>query len=623
MLVILEDQSKPQKWCAIAAILAMSFWAQAQHLVCQPWQIENPQPAANNAWAIAQGGGHLLVVGDRFIMTSSDGGDSFTPIFPGPYWFRDVLWNGSMFITCTESGEIFTSADGLVWDLRVADPIAKFRSLAQNGERVVVVGSLKVGASLNGIDWQFEDTLLGGFNEIYWNGTFFITVGTEVNHLVSVDGLNWTQTFLGIGDSFNSFAYNKVSSSYVALGDLMSYRSNSGTGWVSFQNLAGNPKLVRVANGYFFMLRSQKIYRSPDGENWEMVFEPPIATSGLDILWTGTRYLMICFNNLIYESPDGKSWSLANAFLDAWLHEVHWDGQQFILFSGTDTLWTSPDGSEWQETALPQNELSSVYFRDVAQGPQGIFAVGFSDTMLFSADGQDWSFRDNGLGVSFGSIDWLNGAWYAAALDGSLYRSTDGMNWTGFDFTPNGEDAGLPYELAYHDGIWVVAGYSSVHDGYLATSDDLQNWTFQIFGGVGRFYTVAWVGDRFMAGTLEGQVYQSPDGLKWELLDPPVERLVYQITYNGRDIFILDGRGNFLRTEDPDAGWLEDGGTLANLRSWAFGNDRMVAVGGSGSIFTRECGLCYYAEEVLNEASMWLQGNTLIDLVSMVNNPCE
>ena len=618
-----KRQRTPAMWCVFAAMIVMGTWVQAQHLVCQPWQIENPQPAANNAWAIAQGGGHIVVVGDRFIMTSNDGGDSFTPMFPGPYWFRDVLWNGSVFVTCTESGEIFTSADGLTWDLRVSDPLAKFRSLAQNNERVVVVGSRRAGTSLNGIDWQVEDNFVSGFNEIYWNGTFFVSVGTEVNHLISADGLNWTQTFLGISDFFNTFAYNEVTATYAAFGDVWGYRSDSGTGWETFPLLAGNPRLLRVANGYFFSLRGREIYRSPDGENWELVFEPPIPISGLDILWTGTRYLMVGFNNLIYESPDGKSWSLANAFLDAWARKVHWDGQQFILFSGTDTLWTSPDGREWQESALPQNELQSVYWQDVAQGPLGILAVGFSNWMLFSADGQNWSFRDNGLGVSFGSIDWLNGAWYATGLDGFLYRSTDGMSWSGFDFTPNGESAGLPYALAQHGGTWVIGGSNGTYDGYLATSDDFQNWTFKIFGGVGRFYTVTWVGDRFMAGTLEGQVYQSDDGFEWELLDLPVERNVYQITYNGRDIFILDGMGNFLRTEDPDAGWIEDSGTLANVRSLAYGNQTMVAAGGTGSIFTRTCGLCYHAEEVLNEVSLWLQENTLTDLIGMVNSPCE
>ena len=150
-----------------------------------------------------------------------------------------VTWDGAQFLAVGAGGTILSSPDGDIWDLVAVPPLlsADLEGVTWTGKRYIAVGgSGTILLSVNGIDWDLlnvvNDTLQGvvsnadlidnvivavgtngsilssandgntwedrspesnnSLNDVTWDGSQFVVVGSNDTILTSPDGIDWT-----------------------------------------------------------------------------------------------------------------------------------------------------------------------------------------------------------------------------------------------------------------------------------------------------------------------------------------------------------------------------------------------------------------------------------------------
>ncbi|RIX50710.1 hypothetical protein D3P08_18555, partial [Paenibacillus nanensis] len=152
------------------------------------------------------GNGTIVVTGEKpntsldgAIMTSKDGGNSFTDVsFSTKTAIYGVTYaNGKFYAvgkTSSTSFYIYSSSDGLSWEV-VTNPGKELRGIAYGNEKFVAVGySGYIYVSDNGLSWS-EVTYAPTASKIFTAVTFgvgkFYAVGTSETIISSADGVNW------------------------------------------------------------------------------------------------------------------------------------------------------------------------------------------------------------------------------------------------------------------------------------------------------------------------------------------------------------------------------------------------------------------------------------------------
>lgn len=148
-------------------------------------------------------------------------------------------------------------------------------------------------------------------------------------------------------------------------------------------------------------------------------------------------------------------------------------------------------------------------------------AVGNNGRILSSPDGITWTSRATSAGVTYNTIEFVNGLWVAAGIKtgGFIATSADGVTWTTrYDASGVAELKSVAYNAAL--GLYCAAGTgaSSAGPGFLTSSDGV-TWTVA-YSATGLSYSLSAQvvsTPRGFVAPCDGStvIAYSPDGVIW------------------------------------------------------------------------------------------------------------
>jgi hypothetical protein len=474
-----------------------------------------------------------------------------------------VTWSGSLFIAAGEGGVILTSADGVAWEPQEAPLIRTWRCSASGGGRIVLGGDpVHMLESTDGVHWNavaLPTQYPGSWryknleHAVFDSGRFFLTGGTR-----------------------DSWVYSSGTAATVI-----------PTASSVLNGMASGPSGVVCLGDYVLL------HFTGDGWNQGVAIA---STAGSRLVWTGSGYIAIG-NNTISTSPDGVTWTRRESGVSVPLNEVIWTGSKAVIVGKSGTILTSPDGVGW----TVRNSGTTLDLKDVAWSGTTLVAVGASGIVLTSPDGVEWTKRKEATEpyVWPDAFTWLPGGGYAGDGISSL-RSQDGITWT--RSTASGPwsrvlqmaSNGTRVVLATEYGLW-----QGLPDG--------SSWT-----PVGSSPTaVVWDGRRFIARLVYQQseffadcygqaTAASADGVTWSGLSPPCPFGSLHMSSHPFDILFWTGQ-RYIRQEHATDGpvllsstdfltWqLTTGATGTTVFLLSAGN-AVLAIGSGGGTFRSSTG---------------------------------
>lgn len=255
-----------------------------------------------------------------------------------------------------------------------------------------------------------------------------------------------------------------------------------------------------VFNDKMWVLGGGDVWSSSDGKHWTLVVEsaewgPRIDYSSIvfkDKMWVmGGRVESGVSSNEVWNSVDGLEWEMATASAQ-WSPRfghtsVVFDGKMWVIcgvtFDGnpdrlpTD-VWCSEDGVNWEETIFQINPNiiglrghASVVFGDKiwVLGGEDYTATTRSGSVYSSTDGVQW---DGPIGMGFfGSADfpavvyddkmWILGGFFGGAAgtaQNTIWTSVDGLVWPEVEANPKWSERYRHSAVVFDDKIWVMGG---------------------------------------------------------------------------------------------------------------------------------------------------------------------
>jgi hypothetical protein len=194
-----------------------------------------------------------------------------------------------------------------------------------------------------------------------------------------------------------------------------------------------------------------------------------------------------------------------------------------------------------------ENQLDSMPLFGIAFGAGQFVAVG-ENRLYVSKNLKGWK-RPTGTDKPFRAVKFLNGQFIAVGGAGSIFTSTNAVDWVS-------QTSGTSAELravAYGNGRYVVAGFG----GTILTSTDAITWKASTTGNGNNLYGAAFGSGSFLV-VGDGIAWTSTAGDLWRLRGNP-SRAFKTVEY-GNNQFIATSenspKGSLLRSFDGTS-WLE------------------------------------------------------------------
>ena len=137
---------------------------------------------------------------------STDGEVWFEGAFPSASLWRDVAWNGSLWVAIAQGGQIAYSPDGASWTAGTIGFGTGWSRIESNGTRFVAVqnGSAGAGYSADGLSWTSTTLAASQYLGLAWTGDIWLAVGNANTAARSLDnGATWIVSTLS-GPTGNS-----------------------------------------------------------------------------------------------------------------------------------------------------------------------------------------------------------------------------------------------------------------------------------------------------------------------------------------------------------------------------------------------------------------------------------
>jgi hypothetical protein len=444
---------------------------------------------------------YLALSGRTQVMTSPDGKswEVVNLAFPFPA-LADITFRDGLFYAVSESGRVFSSANGLDWT-ELADLGCRADGIFSAGNGLYVVGGNCPGReilfSADGVNWSGRSLGLRtvikavGFDEsagFVAVGYTFWDPGSVLSGAVfsSRDGIDWTRRDRGFHVLLEDVTYG--GGKFVAISGLFSTNaaamvSTNGTEWTR-ANLALSGRLRRAAYGngtHVIIGRNNQrnppspIFTSTDAMDWTLQTSATnIGTFLNAITYAAGRFVAVGFSNTVARSLDGTNWVSES------LH-------------GSDDLWSIAYGNG----------------TFVAVGEKSRFDAVYPDNILTSSDGENWTRRTIGPEAkNLRVIAYGNGRFVAVGETNS-FSSADGLQWRSHSFPVADVSA---EKLAFGNGYFVLASrvrqigtfFNNVY-----SSPDGETWTEHAMRAAPTMWAAAFGADRFVMVTDLGGILRS------------------------------------------------------------------------------------------------------------------
>jgi hypothetical protein len=465
-----------------------------------------------------------------------------------------------------------------------------------------IVGGQGMKGSMNGLSWFdiFNQPFRTVVNDVYWNGTIWVGVGSGNNTLgYSYDGINW----VGIGatvftTSGNNVYYSTVNSLWIATGQGGNTIATSADGITWTGRGAGvftsagykvgydNNLLVAVGQG------GNTIASSTDGTSWTSQTPYSNFAQGYGIAYGNGLYIAVgagaSVGAGVATSTDGITWINRGGF-SSHIYDVAYgkDGSNNDLWvavgkSGISIAY-SYDGITWTSGtgAIITNIAYGVaYGKDGSGNGLWVATGNGGNTIVTSSNGINWTGRGNlftntGTKVTYGKDGSGNGLWVVVgtgtAGGSHIVTSTNGVTWTNVSYANSGSIYNSANAVAYGkdgsgNGLWVLAGYSG--SAYIYSSVNGTSWTYRFnVGGSGTSYAITYGNGLWVAYAGNGtNIALSNDGINWTRYTisgsiNPITSLVYN---NG--LWVATGSGtNTIATSLDGINWTGRGNIVLTV----------------------------------------------------------
>ncbi len=416
------------------------------------------------------------------------------------------------------------------------------------------------------------------------------------------------------------------------------YTSNASGNWVS-QNTGTSNNLYAVTYGgglYVAVGQADSILTSPDGIHWTAIPVSDTTQNLYSITYNGTgTFVAAGTNGTVFYSNGGGTWTegdiVASGTTDT-ATSVAFGNGTFVIVAHTSSsvtkIFSSTDGGvTWTSQSTPTLNDPSVYaaFNGSEFVAMGLNVAGtFGGSIMTSTDGVTWSAQTSLFPTtSFPIAITTAGTMFVVMLQSGksgtavttpidIETSPDGMTWSP---QPNNNlpapwSQNIPKQISYTGSQYLVVGA----DAYIATSTDLQNWSYlspvQI-STYNHLRGVHWINTQFFAVGDDDTVLTSPDGISWTNKNIVVTtpNNLRDIAYNGARYVSVGSNGTVLTSSDG-INWTAaqitpavPSGTSFEALVWS--GSLFVAVGTSGIIYTSPDGLTWTQQSSGTLDNLW------------------
>jgi hypothetical protein len=343
---------------------------------------------------------------------------------------------------------------------------------------------------------------------------------------------------------------------------------------------------------------------------WEIV-NPHSSAWPLGPVAVGGKGFVSKAGNGVRFSADGKSWrdaKLPASRNGSDVGKIIFGADRYVMLRRKEIL-ASDDGASWEIRVD-----GAKYFYSAAYGNGVFVAGGPHGSLMISKDGKAWNESRMDTSMDFTSMEFGNGAFVAVNSEkDEIWYSPDAMNWSkvqDIEIPPREEDEERadesgedgyaekgPSYVIFGNGRFLVVGRQFYQ------SKDGRTWQAD---GASLEEPVYFANDRFIAFERNGDngpvgVATSKDLAEWDRQETDLDFKPDWVAYlNGRYVTAKDpGDHGFYAVCSPELShWSPaDMATVQNLHGIAFGGNRFVAVGDSGTVLTSPDGFAWSAEK--------------------------
>lgn len=498
---------------------------------------------------VSYGNGGFVAVGDEGrVLHSADGETWSMESTPQPVDLESIAFGGGGFVAVGDQ-EVFTSADGTGWsDHSAALDIESWQSL----NHVVYVGGRFVAAGwytdlqvsddggqtwtrcqvVGGHDYDIDRLAVG--EGVVIGLAYDKDEDNATTLLVSTDGAEW---FESPGSALPMTSSTGLGAAAYGDGNFLIAYGNTGDLLTSGAFHPGNAAPLASISGPSTMdARDQALFSATatdaDGDPLTLVWDfkdgsplvrgaaaahvfPVGGSYSVDLIATDQRGGVTVETHAVTVNDPLESWAMRTSGTTTDLTDICLGSGTLVATGdgGNGLILRSTDAITWTPTTNGTNVyLEAVAFADglfVAVGQDYDFGIpAWVGHILTSPDGAVWTERLSSGGPLRG-VAHGGGVWVATGNGGTVWRSTDGINWNP---APSGTSEGLR-EVAYGDGWFVTGSF----DGSVFRSSNGTSWN-DVTAGAG--HNSGWqsvrvfdfLGDRFLASGWYSRIRHSTDG---------------------------------------------------------------------------------------------------------------
>ena len=459
--------------------------------------------------------GALVAIGGREVLTSLDGGSTWTKkvinpcaiayngstlyVMVGPAGLiqtspNRTVWSSQTsgttsdltsvfyvahvaspyFIAVGRNGSIVTSPDGIIWTSRTVATVDNLKSISWNklntaSSVVCVVGENSAVAYCKDVTdpavWYYvpqTSLITGNLNCVSWVVTQFVAVGDSGAMIVSSQASTWT---LGSGNGKTTNNLNCV------------YRPDGSS----------YPTVIVVGDAGFIM-------SAPD----QTLYSWTIDTSGtsnnllaISYNTTSTYYAVVGDSGTALKSDDAVHWTAHSLGASKNYISIIPYTNLFAITTQEGLLYGSYDLSSDSLTATISN--SNGLFSCVLYSSQYVVAGGYG-TILTSADTITWTRNQIGSSKNLYGITFGNSKYIVVGGSGAIFTSSDAISW-GQQTTPTSVTTDF-LSVAYGNGLYRAVGKNDnggVNNSPIISSKDGTTWSLEGSGTKHNIYSIIYV----------------------------------------------------------------------------------------------------------------------------------
>ena len=187
------------------------------------------------------------------------------------------------------------------------------------------------------------------------------------------------------------------------------------------------------------------------------------------------------------------------------------------------------------------------------------------------------------FGITYG-----NGKFVAVGMAGTIYISSDGIQWTKQVIY----ERSTLYSICFINGqFYILATERGVH---ILISSDLENWTTIDIPNTNHitFRKIIYENNQFVIVGDSGEIGISSDGTNWNIITTYASTYFWSVCY-GNGLFVAVGTdGGIYVSYNNGANWISvNSGTTEALTGISYGNGMFIAVGDNGCILSSSDGI--------------------------------